>query len=191
MEEDLLELIKEIYRNGPVCLDFVQEHYPELFFKAHQRYGSLKNAVETAGIKYGKFLSGFDMESSLYLNRKFIRTVIPILRNTGVVLESQTQISFVEDRFDPLRIDQNKNWYIIKILPWSELIQYLIPQIIPFTESPITIIYLKKERNLPTLDLIVFKNFEDYLKPLPPDDPAIYTIKILKNVVNATKIVIR
>lgn len=191
MEEDLLERIKEIYEKGPVCLDYVWEHYPELVIQANQKYGSLKNAVGTAGISYSKFLTGFDMESSKHLNQQFMRTVIPILRNIGVVLGPQKRISFPENRFDTLRIDQNKNWHIIKILPWSELTQYLIPKISSFTESPITIIYLKKEKDLPTLDSIVFKNFEDYLKPLPPDDPAIYTIKILKTILNATKIVIR
>ena len=191
MEENLIELIKEIYRNGPVCLYYLQEHYPELIFQANQKFGSLKNAVKATGIDYRKFLSGFDLESARYLNQQFMRTVIPILRNTGVILESQTHLSFPKNQHDPLRIDQNKNWYIIKMLPWSELTQYLIPKIIQFTERPITVIYLKKEKYLPNLDSIVFKNFEDYLKPLPPDDPAIYTIKILKNVVNATKIVIR
>ena len=188
MNNNLIELINEIYRKGSVCLSYLHEHYPELIFQADKTFGSLENALKTAGIAYGKFLSGFDMESARYLNNQFMRTVIPILRHTGVLLESQTHIFFVKNQFDPLKVDQNENWYIIKILPWSELTQYLLREIRKFTASLITIIYLKREEYLPKIDSIVFKNFEVYVENLPLEDPAKKTLRIIKGTLNAIKI---
>ena len=189
MRIDIIGDILEIYKSGSVNISYLRECYPALLEAVKEEFGSLKNAVLEAGLDYYKFISGFLVETSPSFNRTFINAVTKLFEKKRIFLDKQFLINFDRTELDPIRVDlEHSRWYIIKILPWSNLTQKLLTQIVQYTEKKILIIYYMKRKYRPKLDFVVFNHVEKYLKNISRFDKIRKDLGILRFALNVIKI---
>jgi hypothetical protein len=158
---DQIKRIQSEHRS--VSIYWIYEHYTNLINSAINHYGSFEAAIKEAGLNPTLFLSGFNPETSKDLNKNFIGKVVRILKINEIWLREQSQIVIPEAFLNPIRIDQYGQWYIIKILPWSNFTRQILEKIKVITKNKVTIIYLKHLSEIPQLDHVEFKDVRDYL----------------------------